>query len=156
MGMLKLRGFLADAIFELTVPALYFTKQAAQALTQADGSQPGIRECGNPLYFVFPNLLILVQPDHATAMIVLPQGTDACVVHGGALIPQPAETARARAHWDRNVKIFWDALDEDFQMARAIQQGFRSGANSHVTFGRFEQGCAWFHDSMDRALAGAP
>src|SRR3546814_3588410 len=76
-------------------------------------------------------------------MIVLPQGTDACRIHGGALIPQPAETEKARAHWDRNVKIFWDALDEDFQMAQAIQRGFRSGANSHITFGRFEQGCAW-------------
>lgn len=134
---------------------LYFTKQAAAGLTQPGGAQLGIRDYGNPLYYVFPNLLVLIQPDHATAMIIHPQGTDRCLVHGGALVPQAPQTDKARAHWDRNVKIFWDALDEDFQMAGAIQQGFRSGANSHVTFGRFEQGCAWFHDSMDRALAGA-
>jgi phenylpropionate dioxygenase-like ring-hydroxylating dioxygenase large terminal subunit len=135
---------------------LYFTKQAAQALTGSEGQALSVRDYGNPLYFVFPNLLILIQPDHATAMIVFPQGTDACRIHGGALIPQAPETDKARAHWDRNVKIFWDALDEDFQMAQAIQKGFRSGANSHITFGRFEQGCAWFHDSMDRAMAAAP
>ena len=130
---------------------LYFTKQAAQALT--GGAAGSVRDYGNPLYYVFPNLVILIQPDHATAMAMFPQGTDACRIHGAALIPQPAETAKARAHWDRNVKIFWDALDEDFRMGQSIQSAFRSGANSHVTFGRYEQGCAWFHDSVDRALA---
>jgi phenylpropionate dioxygenase-like ring-hydroxylating dioxygenase large terminal subunit len=136
---------------------LYFTKRNAAELV--DGTaQGGIRDYGNPLYYIFPNLIILVQPDHATVLAVLPKGTDACIVHGGALVPPvtdkgPAGTPKAEAYWDRNVKIFWDALDEDFQMGQAIQAGFRSGANSHITFGRFEQGCAWFHDSLDRALA---
>jgi choline monooxygenase len=135
---------------------LYFTKRNAAELVAGE-AQGGIRDYGNPLYYIFPNLIILVQPDHATAMAVFPKGTDACIVHGGALVPPatdkgPAGTEKANAHWDRNVKIFWDALDEDFQMGQAIQAGFRSGANSHITFGRFEQGCAWFHDSLDRRL----
>ena len=133
---------------------LFFTKQTAQALT-GEGEAGSVRDYGNPLYYVFPNLVILIQPDHATVMAMFPHGTDACRIHGGALIPQPADTAKARAHWDRNVKIFWDALDEDFRMGQSIQSGFRSGANNHVTFGRYEQGCAWFHDSIDRALADA-
>lgn len=136
---------------------LYFTKRNAAELVSGD-PQGTIRDYGNPLYYIFPNLIILVQPDHATVLAVLPKGTDACIVHGGALVPPvtgkgPAGTPKADAHWDRNVKIFWDALDEDFQMGQAIQAGFRSGANTHITFGRFEQGCAWFHDSLDRALA---
>jgi phenylpropionate dioxygenase-like ring-hydroxylating dioxygenase large terminal subunit len=135
---------------------LYFTKRIAAELVSGDVAG-GIREYGNPLYYIFPNLIILVQPDHATVMAVHSSGTDACIVHGGALVPAqtekgPAGTPKANAHWDRNVKIFWDALDEDFQMGQAIQAGFRSGANSHITFGRFEQGCAWFHDSLDRRL----
>ncbi|WP_370155237.1 aromatic ring-hydroxylating dioxygenase subunit alpha [Ferrovibrio sp.] len=136
---------------------LYFTKRAAKELA-GDGTGDGagsrsVRDYGNPLYYIFPNLIILIQPDHATAMITFPHGTDECRIQGGALIPEAPATEKARVHWDRNVKIFWDALDEDFQMGQAIQSGFRSGANSHITFGRFEQGCAWFHDSMDRALA---
>lgn len=135
---------------------LYFTKRNAADLV-AGTAQGTIRDYGNPLYYIFPNLIILVQPDHATVLAVLPKGTDNCIVHGGALVPPmtdkgPAGTPKADAHWDRNVKIFWDALDEDFQMGQAIQAGFRSGANSHITFGRFEQGCAWFHDSLDRRL----
>lgn len=135
---------------------LYFTKRNAAELVAGD-AHGSIRDYGNPLYYIFPNLIILVQPDHATVLAVLPKGTDACIVHGGALVPPvtekgPAGTPKADAHWDRNVKIFWDALDEDFQMSQAIQAGFRSGANTHITFGRFEQGCAWFHDSLDRRL----
>jgi choline monooxygenase len=138
---------------------LYFTKRNAAELLAAD-PQGTIRDYGNPLYYIFPNLIVLVQPDHATAMAVFPNGTDACSVHGGALVPPltekgPAGTPKADAYWDRNVKIFWDALDEDFQMGQAIQAGFRSGANSHITFGRYEQGCAWFHDSLDRRLQPA-
>src|SRR3546814_15595856 len=53
---------------------LYFTKQVAQDLTRPDGTRLSVRYYGNLLYFVFPNLLILVHPDHAPAMIVLPQG----------------------------------------------------------------------------------
>ncbi len=137
---------------------LYFTKRNAAELVTGE-ARGTIRDYGNPLYYIFPNLIILVQPDHATVLAVLPKGTDQCIVHGGALVPPvtdkgPAGTPKADAHWDRNVKIFWDALDEDFQMGQAIQAGFRSGANSHITFGRFEQGCAWFHDSLDRRLAG--
>lgn len=136
---------------------LYFTKRNAAELVSGEPSGT-IRDYGNPLYYIFPNLIILVQPDHATVLAVLPKGTDQCIVHGGALVPPvtekgPAGTPKADAYWDRNVKIFWDALDEDFQMGQAIQAGFRSGANTHITFGRYEQGCAWFHDSLDRALA---
>src|SRR3546814_11520249 len=53
---------------------LYFTKQVAQDLTRPDETRLSVRDYGNLLYFVFPNLLILVQPDHATALIYLPQG----------------------------------------------------------------------------------
>lgn len=131
---------------------LYFTKRNAAELGD-DLSGRSVRDYGNPLYFIFPNLIVLVQPDHATVMTVFPQGTDNCIVQGGALIPQPPATEKAVAYWDKNVKIFWDALDEDFQMGQAIQAGFRAGANTHVTFGRFEQACAWFHDSLDKRLS---
>lgn len=136
---------------------LYFTKRNARDLVGEgnDGRNDGrnVRDYGNPLYYIFPNLVVLVQPDHATVMAVYPQGPDRCIVLGGALIPEAPASNKARLHWDRNVKIFWDALDEDFQMAEAIQSGFRSGANSHITFGRFEQACGWFHAALDEAIA---
>ncbi|MBP6818482.1 MAG: Rieske 2Fe-2S domain-containing protein [Ferrovibrio sp.] len=135
---------------------LYFTKREAAKLKMQALDGLRVRDFGNPLYFFFPNLIVLVQPDHATVMITSPQGTDACMIQGAALIPEPALTEKARAHWDKNVKIFWDALDEDFQMGQSIQAGFRSGANSHITFGRFEHPCGWFHAALDKAMtAGA-
>lgn len=136
---------------------LYFTKRVAAELVGQPLDNRSVRNFGNPLYYIFPNLIILIQPDHATVMAVHPDGPGSCSVHGGALIPEPARTEKANAYWDRNVKIFWDALDEDFRMGEAIQMGFAAGANTHLTFGRFEQGCAWFHAAMDRVLdASAP
>lgn len=133
---------------------LYFTKQAARDISGPDLASLSVRSFGNPLYFCFPNLVVLVQPDHATVMIVYPDGVDGCRILGGALIPEPAATEKARAYWDKNVKIFWDALDEDFRMAVSIQSGMRSGANREIVFGRFEQACAWFNQSLDDVLAG--
>ncbi len=131
---------------------LYFTKREARRLRGQPLDGLSVRDFGNPLYFFFPNLIILVQPDHATVMITHPTGTDGCTIQGAALIPEPAQSDKARQHWDKNVKIFWDALDEDFQMGQSIQAGFRSGANSHITFGRFEHPCGWFHAALDEAM----
>src|SRR5690606_30913077 len=47
---------------------LYFTKRVASELHGADLSGKSVRDYGNPLYYIFPNLIILVQPDHATVM----------------------------------------------------------------------------------------
>lgn len=131
---------------------LYFTKRAIKDLAGRPLDGQSVRDYGNPLYFIFPNLTVLVQPDHATVLAVFPKGVDDCVVMGATLIPDPAASEKARSHWDKNVKIFWDALDEDFQMGQSIQAGIRSGANTHATFGRFEHACGWFHDSLDRRL----
>lgn len=132
---------------------LYFTKRAARELGQQDLSGLSVRDYGNPLYFCFPNLILLIQPDHATALIMHPKGLDKSLVLGGALVPEAPASDKARAHWDKNVRIFWDALDEDFQLAQSIQSGLRSGANGHVSFGRFEQACAWFNAEIDRRMA---
>ena len=131
---------------------LYFSKKASRALGPGDLSGLSVRDYGNPLYFCFPNLIVLIQPDHATALIMLPKGQDRSLILGGALVPEGPASDKASLHWDKNVRIFWDALDEDFQLAQGIQLGLRSGANSHVTFGRFEQACAWFNSEIDRRM----
>lgn len=133
---------------------LYFTKREARKLKGQALDGLKVRDFGNPLYFFFPNLIVLVQPDHATVMITHPTGTDSCIIQGAALIPEPPQSDKARQHWDKNVKIFWDALDEDFQMGQSIQAGFASGANDHITFGRFEHPCGWFHAALDEAMQG--
>jgi choline monooxygenase len=55
---------------------------------------------------------------------------------------KPLDIAEAR----RDANFVQDAgLTEDRQAACAIQAGLASGANSHFTFGQFEQAIGHFH-----------
>lgn len=112
-----------------------------------------IRVAGNLLYSIFPNTIVLVQPDHATVMQVFPTGEPGrSKVFWGSLIPEPPATEKAKAHWDANLKIFIDAIDEDYDLAESIQRGLASGGNEKLTFGRYEHQVLTFHAAVDRAL----
>ncbi|MCA9771049.1 MAG: Rieske 2Fe-2S domain-containing protein [Myxococcales bacterium] len=113
-----------------------------------------IREHANVLYALFPNTVMLVQPDHLSVLHLYPDGTDACRVQTYTVVPTPPDERAAR-YWDANNAIFHGALAEDFHMGETAQRGFRSGANEALTFGRFEHSLAWFHEAVDAALAGA-
>lgn len=115
-----------------------------------------IRTAGNLLYSIFPNTIVLVQPDHATIMQTFPTETiGRSRVFWSTLIPAAPETDKAVAHWEANLKVFIDAIEEDYDMAESIQRGLGSGANSRLTFGRYEHQVLAFHGAVDRALAEA-
>jgi hypothetical protein len=76
-------------------------------------------------------------------------------VVGTTLIPEPAKSEKARAHWDKNVAIFWGALAEDFAFMESKHSTLRAGANTALVFGRFEHAAASFHAAIAGALADA-
>lgn len=124
----------------------------------ADRPEAGwnIRTAGNLLYTIFPNTIVLVQPDHAAVMQTFPtDGVGHSTVFWGTLVPEAPATDKAKAHWDANLKLFIDAIEEDYAMAESIQRGLDTGGNSHLTFGRYEHQVLTFHDTVDRALAEA-
>lgn len=106
----------------------------------------------NIIYYFFPNLMFLFIGDHATLFAVWPRGVGASTIDAITLIPQPPATGKARIYWDKNVKIFWDALMEDFVLMDSMQSTFASGANTHLTFGRSEYCAAAFEESVERHL----
>lgn len=106
----------------------------------------------NIIYYFFPNLMFLFIGDHATLFAVWPRGVGASTIDAITLIPQPPATEKARIYWDKNVKIFWDALMEDFVLMDSMQSTFASGANTHLTFGRSEYCAAAFEESVERHL----
>ena len=117
------------------------------------------RRWGNIIYFFFPNVLILVQPDHAQVSWLEPLDAQRTRVHELTLIPQAPASDKARAHWDANVRIYRQALGEDYALAESIQAGLASGANAALRFGTFEFAAARFHAQLDAALgaqANAP
>jgi len=64
----------------------------------------------------------------------------------------PKDTALPDAHWQTNYKILLDVTEkEDFSIAASIQQGFQSGAQAEITFGRNEPGLQHYHQSAVQA-----
>ena len=106
----------------------------------------------NIIYYFFPNVMFLFIGDHATAFAVWPRGVGASTIDALTLIPEPPGTDKARQYWDKNVKIFWDALLEDFALMDSMQSTFASGANTHLTFGRSEFCAAGFEEAVERHL----
>ncbi|MFD0388217.1 SRPBCC family protein [Tistrella bauzanensis] len=111
------------------------------------------RGFGNIFYFVFPNTLILVQPDHAQVTRVEPAGVGASVLHDVALVPEVPATPKALHHWQRNIDIYRAALGEDYVLAESTQSTLTTGANDTLIFGGFEFAAARFHDQLEAELA---
>ncbi len=56
------------------------------------------------------------------------------------------------ARWAKNHAITLTTLNEDFDIGESIQAGLESGANEHLTFGRFEGALAVFNRSVEQTL----
>ena len=127
-----------------------FPKRSIRELLIAspDESTWQLRQHANVLYHVFPNTLILVQPDHVAVLNVWPIGTERANVSSYILIPERADSDKARAYWKANADILYNATDEDFAMGESIQRGLGSGANREMVFGAFEHSLAHFHGQV--------
>ncbi|MCC7633976.1 aromatic ring-hydroxylating oxygenase subunit alpha [Stenotrophomonas rhizophila] len=108
------------------------------------------------IYLLFPNTLLIWQLDHVEIWRTFPDpvGDPAqCVAEVSMYIPQQADSDKARAHWDANMRMLIRAVDEeDFPVAEAVQRGLRSGAQPHLTFGCHEPGLIHFHQRLQRAM----
>jgi nitrite reductase/ring-hydroxylating ferredoxin subunit len=116
---------------------------------------PALRAAVTFAYQLFPATVVVVSPDYVNVMTLMPQAVDRTLVENFMLIPEPADTPEAEAHWHKS----WTLLDEgtfgaeDFRAAQLGQNGLASGAIAEVTLGTLETGIRVFHDEVERALA---
>jgi phenylpropionate dioxygenase-like ring-hydroxylating dioxygenase large terminal subunit len=104
---------------------------------------------------LFPNAVAIWNRDHVELWTAVPDGDDPdrCIVRLWLITPQRHVAGPDRAMWDKNWAITYGTVQtEDFPMARTIQQGFHSGAQSHVVFGRNERGLHDFHEALRDAM----
>jgi phenylpropionate dioxygenase-like ring-hydroxylating dioxygenase large terminal subunit len=132
-----------------------FPKRSIRELSgQTDDALGGVlRTHANVLFHLFPNTLVLVQPDHSAVIHFWPDGPTRTRVTSYTAVPEAPLTPKARAHWDANNAILYDATDEDFALGESIQRGLASGANEHVLFGAFEHALTHFHAQIEDRLA---
>ena len=53
-------------------------------------------------------------------------------------------------YWEKNHRITSNTLNEDFVIGESIQAGLATGANEHMTFGRFEGALPEFNRVVKR------
>ena len=107
------------------------------------------------VYVLFPNTVFVVQADHLEIWRIYPdeKRADRSEIFLDFLIPQPATSASARSHWERNLELVLQVVqEEDFPTGEGIQRGFGSGAQSHLTYGRNEPALSYFEERVSQML----
>lgn len=134
-----------------------FPKRSIRELAAQPDDVKGstLRKHANVLFHLFPNTLVLVQPDHAAVFHAFPDGPSRVRFTSYTAVPEPPLTAKARAYWDANNAILYGATDEDFTLGESIQRGLASGANDDVLFGSYEHALTHFHDEIAKRLTAA-
>ena len=107
-------------------------------------------------YNVFPNSVMVWSGKHMELWISYPvtghPGHTNVTVH---VLGEKSHVAEDPGYFDRNWIVITDTvLTEDFMIGQSIQQGFTSGAQTHVTFGRNEPGVQHFHRSLAERVRG--
>jgi phenylpropionate dioxygenase-like ring-hydroxylating dioxygenase large terminal subunit len=128
-------------------------KQSLSKIQLDDISWDLLGRHSNIIYFFFPSTFLLWEGDHINGFCVTPLTPDTCQTDSWMLAPHAVNARRAPEHWDRNFKIFWNAIDEDFALAASIHSGLRSGANTELHFGMNEFACDLFQCAVEELLA---
>jgi len=106
-------------------------------------------------YTLFPNAVLIFHPDYTSIISLFPQGPDRTVFAHTMLTPQPPADDRERDHYQRSFELIDRGVfqAEDIFVSEGAQRGMASGANTELLFGGLEESAAWFHDTVERALA---
>ncbi|MCE8006279.1 SRPBCC family protein [Aestuariivita sp.] len=113
-----------------------------------------IRQDANLLYTVSPTSQFLVQQDHVAWISLWPVSAAETHLRLVTVAPDTSPVAKdAARHWRQNHAITCRTLSEDFEIGVGIQDGLTSGANRHLTFGRYEGALAAFARIVTRQIS---
>ena len=103
-----------------------------------------------PSQIVFPNTITIFHPDYLSLITLYPTSPETLRWTHKMLIPKDKTGPDWAAHWEKTFQLIDQGVfqKEDIATAIGIQQGLKSGANTHLRVGRIEQGLGWFHASV--------
>jgi len=106
------------------------------------------------LYLLAPATVLIYQQDHVELWQIEPgDDPDHCTMTISLYAPEAPTTDKARSYWRKNMDLLMKVTDdEDFVMCEQIQNGFHSGAQDEIVFGRVEPGLIHFHRSLESLL----
>jgi phenylpropionate dioxygenase-like ring-hydroxylating dioxygenase large terminal subunit len=131
---------------------IIFPKKSIKTLQHEAESNWELREHANLLVHLFPNTTILMLPDHAMIMSSFPKDEKTSAISAFMLVPEKPETEKAKNYWRRNADMFWNAIEEDNDMAILQQKSFNSYPDTYMTIGSYEKLILQFENLVDEAL----
>jgi phenylpropionate dioxygenase-like ring-hydroxylating dioxygenase large terminal subunit len=111
-----------------------------------------LRDHAFVMYYVFPNTMVVAVGDHVAIFAHFPLSADEARMLLTVYIPEPPKSDKAIQYWEKNQHMLLGAIDEDFVIGEGMQRGYRSGAQDHLTYGRYEHAIGYFHESVNRVL----
>ena len=132
--------------------AIVFPKRALTKMQELPESSWQIRKGANILIHIFPNTVILIEPDHIMVVSFCPINENTTHFKSFMLLPSEPQTQKEKEYWDLNAKIFWNAINEDNEMAVLQQESFNGFSEMNMTVGSYEKLLVQFENLVDQAL----
>ena len=132
--------------------SIIFPKRALQKMKELPQSEWQLRKGANILLHIFPNTIILIEPDHLMVVTFCPVDEKTTQIKSFMLLPAEPTTSKEAEYWDLNANIFWNAINEDNEMAVLQQQSFNGFSDTTMTVGSYEKLLVQFENLVDEAI----
>jgi phenylpropionate dioxygenase-like ring-hydroxylating dioxygenase large terminal subunit len=153
-----LARFFVDSLAEAEPAGLHIRAAAARKplLEQRASSPEGaaLRERVTPNYILFPNAILVLHPDYASLIVLVPLAADLTRFIHLMAISAPPRTEAEEAHWAKSFRLIDEGVlaAEDLVVVEAMQRGMRAGADSALLFGGLEHPALWLHEAINAEL----
>ncbi len=134
--------------------SIIFPKRALKKMEDAPPVEWELRKGANILLHIFPSTIILIEPDHLMVVCSFPIDEKTTQSKSFMLVPSEPTTEKEKKYWDLNANIFWNAINEDNEMAILQQQSFNGYSDTTMTVGSYEKLLVQFEYLVDAALEG--
>ena len=132
--------------------SVVYPKRAMKKLKDQPKSEWNFRKSANILLHIFPNTIILIEPDHLMVVTNFPIDEKTTETKSFMLLPAEPTTPKEKDYWNLNANIFWTAIKEDNDMAILQQKSFNGYAKTTMTTGSYEKLLVQFENLVDAAL----
>ena len=132
--------------------SIVFPKRAMKKVIDNIEGEWNYRKLANTLLHIFPNTIVLIEPDHLMVVTFFPIDEQTTSSKSFMLLPTEPQTEDQKKYWDLNGRIFWDAIKEDNEMAELQQKSFSKYSDISMTVGSYESLLVQFENLVDKIL----
>ncbi|NKI32942.1 aromatic ring-hydroxylating oxygenase subunit alpha [Croceivirga thetidis] len=132
---------------------IVFPKRALEKMKELPETEWRLRQGANILIHIFPNTVILIEPDHIMVVSFVPIDEKTTQFYSFMLLPTEPQSQKDKDYWDLNAKIFWNAISEDNEMAVLQQKSFNGYSDTEMVVGSYEKLLVQFEILVDEMIS---